>query len=156
MGIVPSPFDCFLVNRGLKTMALRMEQHQKNALAISEYLSQHPLVKKVIYPGLPNHPQYDLVKRQYSGFGGMVGFYIQGTFETAQRFLKNLNVFLLAESLGAVESLIEIPSLMTHASLPKEVREALGIDDTFLRISVGIENVKDLIEDLEQALRKSE
>lgn len=154
VGAVPSPFDCFLVNRGVKTLALRMEQHQKNALAIARFFETHPLVRKVIYLGLDSHPQREIVKRQCSGTGGMVGMYINGTIETAKTFISRLRLFTLAESLGAVESLIEIPSIMTHASLPPETRQALGIDDTFIRLSVGVENVDDLIADLDQALKK--
>jgi len=153
VGAVPSPFDCFLVNRGIKTLALRMEQHQKNALAVAKFLQTHPLVRKVIYLGLESHPQRAIIQKQCSGYGGMVGIYIKGTLETAKVFLANLKLFTLAESLGAVESLIEIPSIMTHASLPQETREALGIDDTFIRLSVGVENADDLIHDLDQALK---
>lgn len=155
VGAVPSPFDCYLVNRGIKTLALRMEQHQKNALAVAKFLESHPLVRKVIYLGLDSHPQREIVKRQCSGTGGMVGMYINGTLETAKTFLSSLQVFTLAESLGAVESLIEMPSIMTHASLPAETRAALGIDDTFIRLSVGVEVAEDLIADLDQALKKA-
>jgi len=153
VGAVPSPFDCFLVNRGIKTLALRMEQHQKNAFAVAKFLQTHPLVRKVIYLGLDSHPQKEIIRKQCSGYGGMVGMYIKGTLDTAKAFLGKLKLFTLAESLGAVESLIEIPSIMTHASLLKETREALGIDDTFLRLSVGVENADDLIQDLDQALK---
>lgn len=155
MGAVPSPFDCFLVNRGLKTLAIRMEQHERNALRIAKFLESHPLIRKVIYPGLESHPGHLIAKHQCTGFGGMVSFYIEGTFQTARAFISNLKIPLLAESLGAVESLIEIPSVMTHASLPAEVRAELGIDDTLIRLSVGIENVDDMIKDLDQALCKS-
>lgn len=156
VGAVPSPFDCFLVNRGLKTLAVRMEQHYKNALAIAKFLETHEKVSKVIYPGLESHPDHEIAIKQSNGFSGMIGMHIQGDIENAKEFLSHLKVFTLAESLGAVESLIEIPSLMTHASIPKETREALGIFDTFIRISVGIENVDDLIHDLDHALNKSE
>lgn len=155
VGAVPSPFDCFLVNRGIKTLALRMEAHQANALAVARFLETHPQVRKVIYLGLDSHPQRAITRRQSSGTGGMVGIYIKGTLETAKAFLSALRLFTLAESLGAVESLIEIPSIMTHASLPAETRAALGIDDTFIRLSVGVEAVEDLIADLDQALKKS-
>ncbi|KAI2810374.1 hypothetical protein RDWZM_002630 [Blomia tropicalis] len=153
VGAVPSPFDCFLVNRGMKTLALRMEQHQKNALAVAKFLEEHPLVRKVIYLGLKSHPQYDVIKKQCSGFGGMVCMYINGNLETVKAFLEKLKLFTLAESLGAVESLVEVPSIMTHASLPPELRKELGIDDTLVRLSVGIENTDDLIQDLDQALK---
>ncbi|KAH9414839.1 hypothetical protein DERP_008038 [Dermatophagoides pteronyssinus] len=156
VGAVPSPFDCFLVNRGLKTLAVRMEQHYKNALAIAKFLETHEKVSKVVYPGLESHPDHEIAIKQSNGFSGMIGMHIQGDIENAKEFLSHLKVFTLAESLGAVESLIEIPSLMTHASIPKETREALGIFDTFIRISVGIENVDDLIHDLDHALNKSE
>lgn len=155
IGAVSSPFDCFLVNRGLKTLALRMEQHQRNALNVARFLESHPMIRKVLYPGLESHPQHALHKKQTSGSGGMVSFYIDGTLSTAKAFLSNLRVFTLAESLGAVESLIEIPSLMTHASIPKETREQLGIDDTLVRVSVGLEDAADLVRDLDQALKKA-
>ena len=152
MGAIPSPFDCFLVNRGLKTLAVRMEQHMKNGLSVAKFLESHPMVRKVIHPGLRSHPQHELAVRQCSGFSGMVSMYIEGDGETANVFLKNLKIFILAESLGSVESLIEIPALMTHASLPKDMREQLGIDDTLVRLSVGIESTEDLLSDLGQAL----
>ncbi len=153
LGGVPSPFDCFLVLRGTKTLAVRMERHCQNAQKIAEYLSRHPKVQSVIYPGLPSHPQHALAKRQMSGFGGMVTFTVKGTSAETADFLKQLNVIALAESLGGVESLINQPSVMTHASLAKEERERLGVTDGLLRLSVGIEDIEDLIADLEQALR---
>lgn len=155
IGAVSSPFDCFLVNRGLKTLALRMEQHQRNALNVARFLESHPMIRKVLYPGLESHPQHAIHKKQTSGSSGMVSFYIDGTMSTAKAFLSNLKLFTLAESLGAVESLIEIPSVMTHASIPKETREQLGIDDTLIRVSVGLEDAADLVRDLDQALKKA-
>jgi cystathionine gamma-lyase len=155
LGAVPSPFDCFLVNRGLKTLAVRMEQHMKNGLAVAKYLESHPMIRKVIHPGLKSHPQHELALSQCSGFSGMVSVYIEGDAEIANLFLKSLKLFTLAESLGSVESLIEIPAVMTHASLLKEMREKLGIDDTLVRLSVGIETTQDLLADLEQALNIS-
>ncbi|KAF7489663.1 Cystathionine gamma-lyase [Sarcoptes scabiei] len=155
LGTVPSPFDCFLVNRGLKTLAIRMEKHQQNALEIARFLESHKQVQKVIYPGLESHPSYHIAKKQTTGTSGIISFYIKGNIENARKFLSSLKVFTLAESLGAVESLIEIPSLMTHASIPKEIREELGIKDTLIRISVGIEDVNDLLHDLDHALNES-
>lgn len=152
IGAVISPFDSYLTLRGLKTLALRMNQHQKNALEIAHYLEKHPKVNKVIYPGLESHPQHELAKRQMKGFGGVLSFELKGTLEDAETFLSKLNVFALAESLGGVESLIELPSLMTHSSVAKEVREKIGITDTLIRVSVGLEDINDLIADLEQAL----
>ena len=151
-GGVPGPFDCFLVLRGIKTLAIRMERHAGNALKIAQFLENHPKVRKVIYPGLTSHPQHELAKRQMTGFGGIVTFFIKGGLEAARKFLERVKVFSLAESLGGVESLIEHPAIMTHASLPKEVREKIGISDELIRVSVGIENVDDLIGDLKQAL----
>ena len=151
-GGVPGPFDCFLVLRGIKTLAIRMERHAGNALKIAQFLESHPKVRKVIYPGLSSHPQHELAKRQMTGFGGIVTFFIKGGLEAARRFLERVKVFSLAESLGGVESLIEHPAIMTHASLPKEIREKIGISDELIRVSVGIENVDDLIDDLKNAL----
>ena len=154
-GGVPGPFDCFLVLRGIKTLAIRMERHAENALKIAQFLENHPKVRRVIYPGLSSHPQHELAKKQMTGFGGIVTFFIKGGLEAARRFLERVTVFSLAESLGGVESLIEHPAIMTHASLPKEVREKIGISDELIRVSVGIENVDDLIDDLENALASS-
>jgi len=148
VGGVPGPLDCFLVLRGLKTLAVRMEQHEKNAHRIVRFLANHPKVKKVLYPGLPSHPQYRLAKRQMTGFGAVISFLLKSDLAGAKRFLRKLKLFGLAESLGGVESLAEHPAIMTHASLPIEVRKKLGITDNFIRLSVGIENVEDLIEDL--------
>jgi len=152
VGAVPSPFDCFLVLRGIKTLAVRMERHAGNALKIAEFLESHPKVRKVIYPGLKSHPQHELARKQMSGFAGIITFFIKGGLEAARRFLEKVKIFSLAESLGGVESLIEHPAIMTHASLPKEVREKIGISDELIRVSVGIENVDDLIDDLKQAI----
>lgn len=152
-GAVPSPFDCFLVNRGLKTLHVRMKEHMKNGLAVARFLEKHPLVTKVIHPGLPSHPQHELAKRQMRGYSGMVTFLIKGGLDESTKFLQNLKIFTLAESLGGFESLAELPSVMTHASVPPEEREKLGISDSLIRLSVGIEDEEDLIADLDFALK---
>lgn len=152
VGAVPGPLDCFLVLRGIKTLAVRMERHAENAMKIAQFLETHPKVRRVIYPGLKSHPQHGLARKQMAGFGGIITFFIKGGLEEARRFLERVKIFSLAESLGGVESLIEHPAIMTHASLPKEVREKLGISDELIRISAGIENVHDLMGDLVQAL----
>jgi cystathionine gamma-lyase len=152
IGAVLSPFDSYLTLRGIKTLALRLEQHQKNALEVARFLESHLRVKKVLYPGLESHPQHELAKLQASGFGGVLSFEIDGELKDATTFLERLKLFALAESLGGVESLIELPSLMTHASVAKEVREQIGITDTLIRISVGVEDIADLLADLDQAL----
>lgn len=152
-GIVPSPFDCYLANRGAKTLKVRMLQHQKNAMAVATFLESHPAVERVYYPGLKSHPAHELVKRQCTGFSGMVSMVIKGNLENASTFLKSLKVFYLAESLGGYESLVEHPAIMTHASVPEDQRAKLGITDTFLRFSVGLEEAEDLIADLDQALK---
>ncbi len=152
VGAVPSAFDCFLVTRGLKTLALRMQQHSQNALAIARWLERHPKIERVIYPGLESHPQHALAKRQMRAFGGMVTLIMKGAVDDARRFLERCKIFALAESLGGVESLIEHPAIMTHASVPPEVRAQIGIGDTLVRLSVGIEDLDDLIADLAQAL----
>ncbi len=152
VGAVPGPQDCFLVMRGLKTLHVRMKEHEANAKKIADYLTKHPKVEKVIYPGLESHPQHAIAKKQMSGFGGMISFVVKGKLQDATRVLEKVKLFTLAESLGGVESLIELPSIMTHASIPPETRAELGIADTLIRISAGIEDVKDLIADLEQAL----
>ena len=149
MGPVLSPFDSFLVMRGIKTLPVRMEKHNENAVKVANYLESHPKVKKVNYPGLKSHPQHELAKKQMSGFGGMISFEIKGKLKEAKKFLENLKIFSLAESLGGVESLIEHPALMTHASVAKEEREKIGITDSLIRVSVGIENADDLIGDLD-------
>ncbi len=152
IGSVPSPFDAFLVTRGLKTLAVRMERHCANAMQIAERLARHPKVESVIYPGLASHPQHALAKRQMHGFGGMVSIRTKTALDGTRRFLERCELFALAESLGGVESLIEHPAIMTHASLPADVRASLGITDNLVRLSVGIEDVDDLSADLEQAL----
>jgi cystathionine gamma-lyase len=153
-GAILSPFDSFLVLRGIKTLAVRMKEHEKNAQQVADYLQENPKVKKVNYPGLKSHPQYELAKKQMSGFGGMLSFEIVGGLKEAEQFLGNLKIFSLAESLGGVESLIEHPARMTHASVPPEIRKQIGITDSLIRISVGIENIDDLIKDLDQAFKK--
>lgn len=152
IGSVPSPFDCFLVTRGLKTLAVRMQQHSQNALAIARWLEAHPKIERVIYPGLASHPQHALAKRQMRVFGGMVTIIMKGAIDDARRFLERCKIFALAESLGGVESLIEHPGIMTHSSVPPQVRAQIGIGDTLVRLSVGIEDIDDLIADLAQAL----
>jgi cystathionine gamma-lyase len=152
IGSVPSPFDAFLVTRGLKTLAVRMERHCANAMLIAERLARHPKVESVIYPGLASHPQHALAKRQMRAFGGMLSMRIRGGLAEARRFLERCEIFALAESLGGVESLIEHPAIMTHASLSADVRASLGITDNLVRLSVGIEDAEDLVADLEHAL----
>jgi len=151
IGAVLGPFDSFLALRGLKTLALRMERHNDNAGAIAAWLEGHPAVERVIYPGLASHPQHDLAGRQMGG-GGIVTFFVRGGLEAARQVLERCRVFALAESLGGVESLIDHPAIMTHASIPPERRAALGIDDSLIRLSVGIEDLEDLQADLDQAL----
>lgn len=151
-GAVPGPFDCFLALRGIKTLALRMRRHEENALRLATWLEGHPRVRRVLYPGLASHPQHELARRQMKGFGGMLSFELDGTLEDARRVLSRVRLFTLAESLGGVESLIEIPALMTHASVPPEVRAQIGLSDTLIRVSVGIEDPDDLIGDLAEAL----
>ncbi|MGE3684442.1 MAG: cystathionine gamma-synthase [Bdellovibrionales bacterium] len=155
IGPVASPFDSFLSLRSLKTLAVRMRAHAENAMAVARFLAQHPKVEHTIYPGLPTHPQYDLARRQMSGFGGMVSFVIKGALPQARTFMESVRIFALAESLGGVESLVNHPTIMTHASVPEETRKRLGITDTLIRLSVGIENQDDLLADLEQALSKT-
>ena len=150
VGGVPSPMDSFLVLRGLKTLHVRMERHAENAMKVAGFLKGHPQVEKVCYPGLPDHPQHDLAKRQMKGFGGMLTFVIRGGLEAARAFLGAVRIFACAESLGGVESLIEHPAIMTHASVPRETREKLGIADGFIRVSCGIESADDLLADLER------
>lgn len=151
MGAIQSPFDSFLALRSLKTLPIRMKAHEANALKIADFLEKHPKVEKVIYPGLKSHPQHELAKKQMMGFGGMITFYIKGDLNSARKFLEKVEIFSLAESLGGVESLIEHPAIMTHASVPAEKRAELGISDTLIRLSVGIEDISDLIRDLENA-----
>jgi cystathionine gamma-lyase len=153
VGAVSGPFDCFLILRGIKTLALRMERHCANALAIARFLEEHPKVERVYYPGLESHPQHALAKRQMTGgYGGIVTAVLKGTLDDARRVLERCHLFSLAESLGGVESLIEHPGLMTHASLPAAMRASLGISDGLIRLSVGIEDVNDLMGELRQAL----
>ncbi|XP_060889713.1 cystathionine gamma-lyase-like [Labrus mixtus] len=152
LGCVPSPFDCYLCNRGLKTLHLRMERHFKNGMAAAKFLEADPRVDRVIFPGLPSHPQHDIMKKQCTGCPGMITFYIKGKLEHASAFLSNLKLFAIAESLGGYESLAEHPAIMTHASVPEKERNVLGISDTLIRLSVGLEDEADIIEDLEQAL----
>ncbi|HRJ66270.1 MAG TPA: cystathionine gamma-synthase [Alphaproteobacteria bacterium] len=153
-GGILGPFDSFLALRGVKTLDVRMERHSNSAMKIAEWLSHHPKVEKVWYPGLQSHPQHALAKRQMRGFGGMVTAVLKGDLDASRRMLSACKIFTLAESLGGVESLIEHPAIMTHASVPKEQREALGISDGLIRLSVGIESVEDLIADLDEALAK--
>jgi cystathionine gamma-lyase len=153
MGGIASPFDSFLAMRSLKTLGVRMRAHDANAREVAAFLEKHPRVDRVIYPGLASHPQHALAREQMSGFGGMITMFIKGGLPEARRMLENVRVFALAESLGGVESLIEHPAIMTHASVPAETRAALGIDDRLIRLSVGIEDVRDLIRDLENALK---
>jgi cystathionine gamma-lyase len=152
VGAIQGPFDSFLALRGLKTLALRMERHCTSALKIAQWLEAHPKVRRVLYPGLPSHPQHGLAKRQMRAFGGMISVELKGTLDDAKRFLERCRLFALAESLGGVESLIEHPALMTHGSVPPEVRASLGINDSLVRLSVGIEEADDLIADLAAAL----
>jgi len=151
-GAVPGPFDSWIVLRGLKTLAVRMRQHEENALAVAEFLQDHPEVESVNYPGLPSHPQHELAKRQMSGFSGMVSFTLRGGAEAAYAAVQRTRVVSFAESLGGVESLITHPATMTHAAIPREQREARGVTDGLMRLSVGIEDKEDLIADLDQAL----
>lgn len=155
LGGVPSPMDCYLVNRSLKTLALRMEQHKKSSLAIAEWLERHPKVTEVLHPGLPSHPHHELAKRQTCGHSGVFSFRHSGGLEESRKILMTLKIFTLAESLGGYESLAELPSIMTHASIPAAHREALGITDSLVRLSVGLEDTEDLIADLNQAIRAS-
>ena len=152
MGAVPSPFDCFLVLRGVKTLPVRMERHVRTALSLASWLAQHPNVERVYYPGLPSHPQHALANTQMAGPGGMISFVIKGGLPKARKLLETVRIFVCAESLGGVESLIEHPALMTHGSIPKEIREPLGIVDGLIRISVGLEAEADLKRDLALAL----
>ncbi|MEA5445457.1 cystathionine gamma-synthase [Gammaproteobacteria bacterium AB-CW1] len=152
VGAVSGPFDSFLALRGLKTLALRMERHCQSALELAQWLEARPEVEKVAYPGLESHPQHELARRQMKGFGGMITIWLKGGLDQARSFLENTELFSLAESLGGVESLIEHPAIMTHASVPRDKREALGISDTLIRLSVGIEDLDDLKADLEHAL----
>jgi cystathionine gamma-lyase len=152
VGAIAGPFDSFLALRGLKTLALRMERHCSNALKIAQWLEKHSKVERVIYPGLESHPQHALAKKQMHGFGGIVTFFVKGGLGPTKRVLERTQLFTLAESLGGVESLIEHPAIMTHASIPEDQRARIGISDSLVRLSVGVEDADDLIADLEQAL----
>ncbi|CAH0405264.1 unnamed protein product [Chilo suppressalis] len=155
MGAVPSPFDCYLVNRSLKTLALRMERHRESSLVIAKWLEKHPKVTEVMHPGLPSHPQHEIAKKQTSGHSGVFSFNHSGGLKESRKFLSSLKIFTLAESLGGYESLAELPSVMTHASVPAPQRAELGITDSLIRLSVGLEDVEDLIEDISQAFDAS-
>lgn len=152
IGPTPSPFDCFLAIRGLKTLSVRMRAHEENTIKVARHLAQHPGVAETLYPGLETHPHHELAKRQMTGFGGMLSIRVAGDLEQTRKFLTNTKLFTLAVSLGGVESLIEQPATMTHFEMPKEVRESVGITDNLVRISIGIESAEDLIADLDQAL----
>jgi cystathionine gamma-lyase len=154
VGPIASPFDSFLAMRSLKTLPVRMRAHAENAAAVAEFLTTQGKVEKVIYPGLKDHPQHALAKKQMSGFGGMVSFVLKGGLTEARSFLESVRIFSLAESLGGVESLVNHPAIMTHASVPAETRKVLGISDSLIRLSVGIESTEDLLADLDQALKK--
>lgn len=153
MGTCAAPQDCFLVLRGIKTLPIRMQAHNHNALGLAKWLERHPKIKQVLHPGLESHPQHALAKKQMTGFGGTFSFRLRGGYEEAARLLSNVKLFVLAESLGGVESLIEQPTTMTHVSMPEDVRKSIGITDDLIRVSVGIEHLDDLIADLEQALK---
>ena len=153
VGSVPSPFDCYMLVRSIKTLAVRMEKHNSNALEIANYLSNHDKVNKVFYPGLKSDHNYEISKKQMNGFGGILSIDLKGDIHSARKFLENIKIFTLAESLGGVESLIEHPAIMTHASIDKRIREDLGITDTLIRLSIGIEDVNDLKEALDKALK---
>ncbi|KAI8098212.1 Cys/Met metabolism PLP-dependent enzyme-domain-containing protein [Gilbertella persicaria] len=155
LGAVPSAFDCFMARRGLMTLEIRMQRHAENAQAVAEYLETNEHVEEVIYPGLPSHPNHELAKKQQRGFGGMISFRMKGNLDNVNKLLGNLEHITLAESLGGVESLVEVPAIMTHGSVSPEDRAALGITDTLVRVSIGIENKQDLIADLKQALEKA-
>lgn len=153
IGAIAGPFDSFLALRGLKTLALRMHRHHENALELAQWLEKHPRIERVYYPGLASHPQHHLAKQQMSLFGGMISIVLRGSLQETQQVLSRCQIFTLAESLGGVESLIELPAVMTHASIPQATREQLGIKDSLIRLSVGIEDIDDLKADLEQALQ---
>ncbi len=151
-GAVPGPFDAWLTLRGIKTLPLRMRQHEQNAQTVARYLTEHARIERVYYPGLASHPDYELAKRQLSGFGGMVSFQLKGQAADINKIVQRLEVITFGESLGAVESLLCHPASMTHSSIPREIREARGINDTLLRLSVGLEDVEDIVKDIDQAL----
>ena len=151
-GATPSPFDCFLTMRGIKTLAVRMREHEKNATLVAGFLKDHPRVRRVYYPGHPDHPGYEIAAAQMEGFSGMVSFEVKGGLAEARRVLGRLAIFKIAESLGGVESLVELPAVMTHASIPRKERRKAGLDDGLIRLSVGIEDSHDLLMDLKRAL----
>src|ERR1051325_9820130 len=153
-GATPSPFDCFLTLRGIKTLALRMREHEKNATAIAQFLQDHPRVRRVYYPGSHTHPGHDVAASQMDGFSGIVSFEVKGGLAEGRRVLARLRLFKIAESLGGVESLVELPAVMTHASIPKEERKKAGLDDGLIRLSVGIEGIQDLLDDLKRGLSR--
>ncbi|MFH0881178.1 MAG: cystathionine gamma-synthase [Lentisphaerota bacterium] len=155
VGAIPGPWDCWLILRGIKTLAVRMREHEKNALQLARYLEAHPAVARVHYPGLPSHPQHDLARRQMSGFGGLISLELKGGREAVDHFVSGVHLFKLAESLGGVESLVSYPPAMTHASFSPSDRRRRGISDGFVRLSVGIENAVDLEEDLRHALEET-
>jgi cystathionine gamma-lyase len=155
VGAIPGPMDCFLVMRGIKTLGLRMDRHCDNALKVAEELQEHADVSKVIYPGLPEHPQHELAEDQMKRYGGMISFELKGGTPRALKMMKSCHVFSLAESLGGVESLIGHPATMTHAAIPKKERLVAGVTDGLIRLSVGVEDAQDLIDDLKQAIAKS-
>ena len=152
-GAVPAPWDCWLILRGIKTLSVRMREHERNALQIAKFLKKHPRIENVYYPGLPDHPGYAIAKKQMTGFSGMVSFEIKGGTKAVAKFFSRIKIFLLAESLGGVESLACYPKVMTHAALTPEERKLRGIKDTLIRLSIGIEHIDDLLLDLEQALK---
>jgi cystathionine gamma-lyase len=152
LGTCAAPMDCYLVLRGVRTLAVRMEEHNRNALHLAQWLERHPKVSAVLHPGLPSHPQHALALRQMTGFGGTFSFLIRGGREEANRFLSGVRLFTLAESLGGVESLIEHPRSMTHSSVPPRVLDQMGIGEDVIRVSVGIEHIDDLVADLDRAL----
>lgn len=152
IGSIAGPFDSYLALRGLKTLAVRMQTHNQSGIRVAQWLTAHPKVEAVYFPGLADHPQFELANEQMSGYGGMISILVKGGEKAASKFMQNLNIFALAESLGGVESLVNHPAIMTHASVPKEIRKKLGIADNLVRLSVGIEDVEDLIEDIRQAL----
>merc|ERR1712045_405732 len=153
IGAVPSPFDCYLVNRSLKTLRIRMEEHQRNSLAVGRWLEKHPAVESVRHPGLASHPQHHIVLKQCYGHSGMISFYLKGRLQESNKFLSALKLITLAESLGGYESLAELPYVMTHASIEEKERVALGVTDNLIRISVGLENAEDIVADIDQALK---
>ncbi|PSN56690.1 Cystathionine gamma-lyase [Blattella germanica] len=153
-GLNPSPFDCYLVYRGLRTLPLRLLKHQKNSLEVAKFLESHPRVTKVMHPWLPSHPGHELAKRQFKGYTGMVAFYVKGDLGETSAFLKRLELISMCGSLGGVASIVEIPSVLSHASIPQQMRDKVGITDNLVRLSVGVEDVEDIIADLDQTLKK--